>query len=195
MTDVPTTVRPAGAVAAGRPRRTLRRVALSVGAVVAVLVAVLATRQPADQADANSPLLGQPAPAVVGPALDGGPVSLDGLAGHYVVLNFFASWCAPCHQELPQLVRLARADPSVRVLGVVFDDTQAAALRFLTSGGAGWPSLADPDGRIALEYGVRAPPESYLISPNGTVVAKIIGGLTAERVRHVQDLMSRAAGR
>ncbi len=79
------------------------------GAVLLVLVVVgivLATRTPQEATQVQSPLLGQSAPAFTGTNLtSGAPVSLHSLRGHYVFVNFFASWCVPCQEEAPDLSR------------------------------------------------------------------------------------------
>jgi cytochrome c biogenesis protein CcmG/thiol:disulfide interchange protein DsbE len=152
------------------------------------LVAVLATRPPATSSAADSPLLGQPAPAISAPGLTGGNVVLSRMRGHFVLVNFFASWCQPCHQEQGSLLQLSR---SLTVLGVVYDDSASSALGFLVSSGAHWPAVADPSGAISVAYGVRGPPESYLVSPDGTVVAKIVGAIGAAQVHYLDSVMAR----
>lgn len=165
-----------------------RLIALGVAVAAAALVAVLATRPPAQVAEAASPLLGQAAPSIHGAGIDGKSVDLATMRGGFVLVNFFASWCGPCHTEQPQLVGLSS---QVHVLGVVFQDSAPNALRFLRRGGADWPAMADPQGAVALEWGVRGPPESYLVSPDGTVVAKVLGPVTAAQVSYLHGVMSR----
>jgi len=165
-----------------------RLIALGVAVALAALVAVLATRPPAHVAEAASPLLGQPAPAVRGAGLDGTTVDLATMRGEFVLVNFFASWCGPCHTEQSHLIGMSS---DVHVLGVVFQDSSANALRFLRGGGAHWPAIADPQGALALDWGVRGPPESYLVSPDGTVVAKVLGPVTASQVTYLRGVMSR----
>ncbi|MBN2624113.1 MAG: TlpA family protein disulfide reductase, partial [Acidimicrobiales bacterium] len=84
------------------------RVGLAVSVVVAVLVVafvvVLATREPATERRAKSPLIGKVAPALVGETLDGGTFDIDDHQGRWVVVNFFATWCQPCVEEHPELV-------------------------------------------------------------------------------------------
>jgi cytochrome c biogenesis protein CcmG/thiol:disulfide interchange protein DsbE len=172
----------------GRPHRIVLWLALSAGAAALILVAVLATRPPATSGQADSPLLGQPAPAIRGTSLDGRSVDLASMRGHFVLVNFFASWCAPCHQEAPSLQTLSS---SVQLLGVVYDDSTGSARQFLAATGATWPAVADSSGTLAVTYGVRAPPESYLISPDGTVVAKVVGAVTGSQVSYLRSVMAK----
>ena len=167
-----------------------RVVALAVAVILAVLVAVLATRPPAQVNQANSPLLGQPAPSIRAPGIGGEPVDLQAMRGQYVLVNFFASWCGPCHTEQPDLVALSA---TVHVIGVVFQDSSTSALQFLRQGGASWPAVADPQGALALEWGVRGPPESYLVSPDGNVVAKVLGPVTRAQISYLHGVMNQVA--
>src|SRR5438270_3022240 len=91
------------------PRRhTARWAAVSLGVVLLLFVAVLATRKSAADKQAESPLLGKPAPALTGTGLDGHDVSLVSDQGKWVVVNFLASWCVPCRQEHPELVKFTQ---------------------------------------------------------------------------------------
>jgi cytochrome c biogenesis protein CcmG/thiol:disulfide interchange protein DsbE len=126
-------------------------------------------------------LIGKTAPPVKGRDLVGGTSSLASLRGRWVLLNFFASWCPPCRTESPERVKFAFSHPggqSVAVLGVVYGDTSANAAAFERQVGATWPSVVDPGEQIAISYGVDDPPQSFLISPGGRVVDRILGGVT-----------------
>ena len=178
VVDEPRTAPPAR-----RRRHSARWVALSVLVVAAALVAVLATRPPAIASEADSPLVGHPAPAIAGESVAGRPFSLSSLSGRWVYVTFFASWCPPCQQEEPDLVAFAyqhRAPGDPALVGVVFDDSASGARTFLAQSGATWPAVVDPGGAasIAVRYGVRGPPETFLVSPDGVVVAHFDGPLT-----------------
>ncbi|HET6794751.1 MAG TPA: TlpA disulfide reductase family protein [Acidimicrobiales bacterium] len=175
-------------------RRTGRWLALAAGALVAVLVAVLATRPPADVLDAQSPLLGRPAPTITGQGLDGRPVSLASMRGGFVLVGFLSSWCVPCQRELPGLVAWSRAHSDVRVVGVVFQDSGPAVRSMLGPVGADWPVVDDPRGTVALSYGVRQPPESYLIDPAGRVAAKFVGGIGSSQQDYIDSLVADYTG-
>ena len=162
-------------------RHTTRWVAGVTLAVGAALVALLATRPPETATEVDTPLVGQSAPGIAGATLGGGSFNLAAERGRWVVVNFFASWCPPCQQEQPELVAFAyahRAAADAQLVGVVFDDGTSTARGFMQSTGASWPSVVDPGGQIALDYGVRGPPETFLVSPGGTVVAHFDGPMT-----------------
>lgn len=164
-------------------RRRVRWIALTVLVLGAALVAVLATRPPANATEVDTPLLGQPAPDITATTLTGQKWSLSSYRGRWVVLNFFASWCPPCQQEEPELVTFAfehRSSADAALVGVVYDDAASSARSFLSSSGATWPALSDPGGQTALDYGVRGPPETFIVSPGGVVVVHLDGALTAK---------------
>ena len=163
-------------------RHTARWVALGILVITAGLIAVLATRPPALTVEARSALKGKFAPPVAGATVDGAHFQLPRAPGHYVVLNFFASWCVPCRDEGPELVafqfqhqRLGDAS----MVSVVFTDSTEDARNYQHTLGATWPTLADADGTLALAFGVRENPTTFVIAPNGRVVAVVFGGSTA----------------
>jgi len=126
------------------------------------------------------PRAGSRAPAFVLPRLQGsGNISLASFRGKTVVLNFFASWCAPCKREAPDLESVWRKNRSdgVVVLGVDSGDTRGSAQRFLGAHGVTYPIVFDPGQKLALgSYAVPGLPVTYVIDPAGRVVgAPVLG--------------------
>jgi cytochrome c biogenesis protein CcmG/thiol:disulfide interchange protein DsbE len=166
-----------------RRRHPTRWIAGAVLVALVVVGIVLATRTPQEATAVQSPLLGRSAPAFSGTDLSGGaPVSLASLRGHYVLVNFFASWCGPCQQEAADLSRFhyqqAHSPAGADMVSVVFHDTTSTARAFLRSNGDLWPAVSDPGGVIAEHYGVTAPPTTFVIGPSGRVAAVLVGPAT-----------------
>ena len=178
-----------------RRRRTALFVAAAVAIVLGLLIVTLATRSPATDRRAFSPLVGKPAPGIVGETLDGGRFDGGERQGRWLVVNFFASWCVPCRVEHPELRAFAEehaADGDAEVVSVVFGDEPSDARRFFADNGGEWPVVLDDGGRIALDYGVAGVPESYLVDPGGIVRLKITGGVTGAGLN---DLLAEGQGR
>jgi cytochrome c biogenesis protein CcmG, thiol:disulfide interchange protein DsbE len=164
-----------------RRRHVVRWVAVAVLAVLAAVGVVLATRTPQEATAVQSPLVGHQAPSISGTDLiTGSRVDLASLRGHYVVVNFFASWCGPCAQEAPDLSRFAyqqaHASDGADMVSVVFHDTSSTAKSFLVDNGDLWPAVSDPSGTIANSYGVTSPPTTFVIGPSGRVMTAVLEG-------------------
>jgi cytochrome c biogenesis protein CcmG/thiol:disulfide interchange protein DsbE len=133
-----------------------------------------------------SPLVGRPAAAFALTAFDGAPVTLAALRGKVVVLNFWASWCNPaCYDEAPVLERTWRTyrDRGVVVIGVDMQDTPEAARAFIQRFELTFANAPDPNGKLAVEYGVYGVPETFFVARDGTIRAKHVGALTDAAVR------------
>jgi cytochrome c biogenesis protein CcmG/thiol:disulfide interchange protein DsbE len=168
-------------VATRRRPRTALWVAITLGVAIALLVGVLATRDPASTRLVKSPLVGKSVPDIAKPTINGqGDFSLRQQRGKWVLVNFFATWCVPCQQEHDDLVRFAAAhhgSGDALVVSVVFSDETADVRRYFARRGGDWPVVADADGAIATDFGVARVPESYLVAPSGLVVGKVTGGV------------------
>jgi cytochrome c biogenesis protein CcmG/thiol:disulfide interchange protein DsbE len=169
--------------------------AVALVAVVAVAGFVLAGRLGAGDAAQPSALVGRPAPELRGTTLEGAAFDLADWRGQVVLVNIWGSWCGPCRQELPLLASAYATlqEQGLHIVGIDVRDDPGAARDFLQQhGNAPWPSVQDPDGERAVDWGTFALPESYLVGPDGTVVAKAVGALDARWIdEHVVPLLAR----
>jgi cytochrome c biogenesis protein CcmG/thiol:disulfide interchange protein DsbE len=164
--------------------RSVRWAALALVAGSVILAVIFSTRFGRDPGLVPSPLLGQPAPNMSLPLLDGsGDFDLSSLRGQVVVVNFFASWCLPCREEQDDLSAAAGAfaERQVTVVEIVYQDTAEAAATFLQETAISNEAvyLLDPGGRAAIAFGVFGIPETFFIDADGTVVGKAIGATDA----------------
>jgi cytochrome c biogenesis protein CcmG, thiol:disulfide interchange protein DsbE len=165
-------------------KRWLAFLPLIVLAALAILFATYAlNRNPQVAPDA---LVGKPMPTLALASLDDGrELKLRELASEGPILvNFFASWCAPCAVEHPQLVEMKAA--GVRIVGIAYKDKVPDSQAFLARLGDPFAvRLTDQDGRAGIEFGVTGVPETYAIGRDGMILAKHSGPLTpadAERL-------------
>ena len=148
-------------------------------ALTALFVGWSLNRDPSVKPDA---LVGQPVPETVLPMLSGtqaGPGHLDlktAGVGKPMLINVFASWCAPCRVEHPKLMALKAR--GVAVVGVAWKDEPAATRAFLDELGNPYSMvLVDQDGRAGLDLGITGAPETFAVDAMGNVVAKFSGPL------------------
>jgi len=156
--------------------RATRWIAVALAVIVLLLVVVLVTRKSATERADFDPLENKTAPAIEGTTLDGKPFNLDSLRGEWVVVNFFATWCVPCQQEHPDLLSFAQRHAQakdVQLISVVFGDDASAVRDFFAKNGGDWPVVNGDQGRVALDYSVIRPPDTYIIDPLGIVRARI----------------------
>lgn len=130
------------------------------------------------QGQLRSVFIDRPAPVVPGTGLQGVPLLTDAdlRTGKVTVVNFWATWCPPCRAEHPVLLKMA--SDGVRVAGINIMDDDLKALEYLADLGNPFFALAtDPKGRNRVEWGVAAPPETFIIRGDGTVAFKFVGPL------------------
>lgn len=125
-------------------------------------------------------------PPVLGLVADGKPVpglnSAD-FQGNVTLVNVWASWCVPCHDEVPQLEQLAK-DKRIRLVGINYKDQPDNARRFIGRYGNPFAAVgADPNGRAAIEWGVYGVPETFIVGRDGRIAYKLVGPITEQNLK------------
>jgi cytochrome c biogenesis protein CcmG, thiol:disulfide interchange protein DsbE len=144
---------------------------------------------------------GDAAPPIRLPTLEDGVVDLASFRGKVVVVNFWATWCPPCVEEMPSLEKLHRAlgPEGLVVIGVSVDEDEAALRSFVQKVGVTFPTLRDPGGRgPTAAYRTTGYPETFVVDPQGVLLDKYIGPAewaTPEAIEHFRELLKRAAPR
>lgn len=154
------------------PVKTERIIQALIGVCLALLVwAIAATYHE------NVVVVGDTAPSFTLTADSGRTVSRGSFGGKLLVLNFWATWCPPCLDELPSLNQFQKtfADSGVVVLGVSVDQNARAYQAFLQRVNPAFLTARDPEARLSSQYGTFQYPETYIIDRDGKVVEKVIG--------------------
>jgi cytochrome c biogenesis protein CcmG, thiol:disulfide interchange protein DsbE len=140
-----------------------------------------------------SALIGHPAPQTALPQLEGlvvGGTQVPGLdpaafKGKVSVVNVWASWCVPCHDEAPLLIELGK-DKRLQLVGINYKDAPDNARRFLGRYGNPFGIVGvDGNGRAAIEWGVYGVPETFIVGREGTIVYKMVGPVTPDNIDSV----------
>ena len=133
-------------------------------------------------------LEGKHAPAFALTSLTGERVDRSSLDGRPFVLNFWATWCIPCAQEHPAMLDVARKyGDRVQFYGVLYGDDKEAAQAWLAKRGTAYPTLMDPAGRTAIDYGVAGVPETFIVNAKGEIVEKVVGPIDPNAVASVLE--------
>jgi len=125
-----------------------------------------------------STLVGQKAPGVPERALADFPQATDAMlaTGEVTLVNFWASWCPPCRAEHPKLLEMEAQ--GINIIGINFKDTERAATRYLVNDDNPFAGVSfDPEGRTAIDWGVTAPPETFILDGEGTILFRFAGPL------------------
>lgn len=187
LPDAPPADQPGGDGGRSGRKRVAPFIAVVVALVVGGLAWVLAGADPVTNEDADSPLIGRPAPEIVSTTIDEQPFDLARRRGSWVVLNFFWSGCIPCKTEHPELVKFAEQQAALGTDGVELytiatqpDNDEQVRAFFQEYGGGDWPIVRDYDGEAYVDFGVTAVPETWIIDSSGIVRQRLITRITAD---------------
>jgi cytochrome c biogenesis protein CcmG/thiol:disulfide interchange protein DsbE len=173
-----------------KPERRSWLMALPLVGFVALAGLFLLRLQGDDPSKIPSALIGHPAPPTALPPLaglvshDAQVPGLDPAAfkGKVSVVNVWASWCVPCHEEAPLLTELGK-DKRLQIVGINYKDAPDNARRFLGRYGNPFGIVGvDGNGRAAIEWGVYGVPETFIVGREGTIVYKMVGPVTPENI-------------
>ena len=147
------------------------------------LVVFLAIGLQRDPREIPSPLIGQPAPAFTLKQLDSdATLSPTDMQGKVWLLNVWASWCVPCHDEAPLLMKMAE-DKRYRIVGINQKDNPDNARRFLGRYGNPYAAVgADSNGRASIDWGVYGVPETFVVGKDGRIAYKLVGPITTDNI-------------
>jgi cytochrome c biogenesis protein CcmG, thiol:disulfide interchange protein DsbE len=174
----------------GRSQRRPWLMALPLLGFIALAGIFLLRLHGGDPSKIPSALIGRPAPQTALPALEGlvnNGAQVPGLdpamfKGKVSVVNVWASWCVPCHDEAPLLTGLAR-DKRLQLVGINYKDAPDNARRFLGRYGNPFGIVGvDTNGRASIEWGVYGVPETFVVGRQGTIVYKMVGPVTPENI-------------
>jgi cytochrome c biogenesis protein CcmG/thiol:disulfide interchange protein DsbE len=153
-------------------------------ATLLLVIALLAacTRTGADSTATPVRTVSEPLPSLSGEDLGGTQISTDQFRGKVLVVNAWATWCTPCEQEQPALVRVAHryAADGVRFLGIDHMDQDAKAADWVKRYDVPYPSIADPSGKFAASLDYFGLPDTYVVDPAGVIRYAIGPGATSE---------------
>lgn len=179
----------------GGPRRSRRRVAPLIVAVIAVVmgglfIVLAGADSGAKGASADSPLIGRPAPEATGTLDDGTAFDLARRKGSWVVLNFFDPECVPCIQEHPELIRFSEDQATLGTDGaelysVITRGERAEIDRFFAEQGGDWPQIYSEHDEFPVSFGVAAVPETWIVDPSGVVQLRLISKVTADDLNSI----------
>jgi thiol-disulfide isomerase/thioredoxin len=137
----------------------------------------------------------KPVPDIIVTSLTNVPLKLSDLKGKVVLLNFWATWCPPCREEMPSMMKLnsAMAGKPFQMVAVSIDEGGVPEIEsFFKTSGYSLPTYTDPGGKAQQTYGVTGVPESFVIDKKGILVKKVIGPLAwdaPETISYLEGLM------
>ncbi len=165
-------------------------------ALLVILITAACDRKGTELSETSPSVMeSRPAPEITLSGLDGSRLRLSDLRGKVVLLNFWTTWCPPCREEIPSMMRLntiMKGRP-FQIVAVSLDEGGKAAVEeFFRTNGYYLPTYTDPDGRAAASYGVSGFPNTFIVDKKGLIVKKIVGPVdwgAAEVIAMINELM------
>lgn len=173
----------------------MKKVLLVLAVISLFCIAACNRKEVGPSAKQAVPSENKAAPEVVVTALNGAPLKLSDLKGKVVMLNFWATWCPPCREEIPSLISLGTKmeGKPFQLVAVSIDEGGKSAIEsFFHSSGFALPAYTDPENRAAKTYGITGVPETFIINKSGIIVKKVIGPLSwdsPEVISFLEELM------
>jgi len=177
----------------GGGRRLAPLIAGAIAVVMVGLMVVFVGAVSGDEAsgtNADSPLIGRPAPEATGTLSDGTAFDLSRRKGSWVVLNFFDPTCVPCIREHPELVTFSEdqatlGNDGAELYSVITRGDQDEIEAFFADNGGDWPAIYSEADEFPVAFGVAQVPETWIIDPSGVVQLRLISEVTAEQLNSI----------
>lgn len=165
------------------PRRLIRSSKFPILLLAAVLVAAFTAWYWFFERPPAVPVIGRAAPNFQLDTLDGHPATLDDFHGKPVIVNFWATWCEPCKEEMPALQAQTASNPNLTILGIDNVESPVKVKPFVDHLGVSFPILLDEDGSVMEHYQVTGLPTSYFVDSSGVLRFIYRGALTDDALR------------
>ncbi|MEM6283322.1 MAG: TlpA disulfide reductase family protein, partial [Chloroflexota bacterium] len=161
------------------PNRGLNAASIAILVGLVIFIAMVGVQL----SQRNAPInlgIDNPAPDFAVTTFDGETMDIESLAGNVVVINFWASWCAPCHEEADVLQAIWETydDRNFIMMGITHADVERDSREFIEQYSITYPNAPDPGAHIYDRYGLTAVPETFVIAPDGTLAYVLRGPLT-----------------
>lgn len=155
------------------------------GSAALILTPAIVWSQHTHSTQSSAPGVGVPAIAFDLKSVDGTSVGLANFRGRPLMINFFASWCDPCREEMPLINELAgkAGKDGYAVLGIAVEDTRAAIIQYAQEAKLVFPIALDLNSTVKRAYRIFGPPATFFIDGQGTIRDVVIGPITPERAR------------
>jgi thiol-disulfide isomerase/thioredoxin len=177
----------------------MKKLVLAILLTAALLPACSKEKSPAKKsaaAPASAAAEGAAAPDFTVKDLDGKDLQLSTLKGTVVLVNFWATWCPPCKEEIPSMVRLnkAMAGKGFKMLAISIDEGGKDAVQKYFKGNTDLPAYLDSDGKISQLYGTTGVPETFIVDKQGIIQKKVVGGMdwsAPEVISYLDELLKK----